>query len=305
MPLTLHQLRCFLATMECGSFTQAAQELTLSQPSLSEQVRLLERNLGVPLFHRLGRGVVATEAASALRPYALAALDAVAAGGSAVTAASRAESGNVRFGLFGAAHLYIASDLVSATMADHPRLRIALIGQNSRDVIADIQHGRLEAGLVALPVETNDHLNIRPVARDEIVYLSRDPNRAQQAVTPARLAEASLVLPEATWGERDYTRQQLMRSVQTAHHTLQPRIEVENVETALEIAANGHADTIAARGVLRRLAGQLPHPLFAAPLRPRLHDHFAIVHRHKTTLSYPTQTLIGHAARLLQEVTRG
>ena len=54
--VSLHQLRCYLATLEHGSFTAAAAELKLAQPSLSEQVRLLEQSLQSPLFQRVGRG---------------------------------------------------------------------------------------------------------------------------------------------------------------------------------------------------------------------------------------------------------
>ena len=50
--LSLHQLRCFLATYEHGSLTAAAEELGYAQPSVSEQVRALEKTLGVPLFRR-------------------------------------------------------------------------------------------------------------------------------------------------------------------------------------------------------------------------------------------------------------
>ena len=55
--LSLHQLRCFLATYEHGSLTGAAEELGYAQPSVSEQVRLLERSVGSSLFRRVGRGV--------------------------------------------------------------------------------------------------------------------------------------------------------------------------------------------------------------------------------------------------------
>ncbi|MFE9171662.1 LysR substrate-binding domain-containing protein [Streptomyces kebangsaanensis] len=98
----------------------------------------------------------------------------------------------------------------------------------------------------------------------------------------------------------------LLAAIQMAHRTLRPHIEVENVETALEIAARGHADTIAARGVVHRLAGQLPHRLHSAPLRPRLYDHVAIAHRRHTTLSRATRTLIDLATtRLRQATVRG
>ena len=55
--MTLQQLTYFLAAIEHGSFSAAANELLLAQPSLSEQIRRLEAELGVPLFVRAGRGV--------------------------------------------------------------------------------------------------------------------------------------------------------------------------------------------------------------------------------------------------------
>ena len=68
--MTLQQLQYVLAAFEHGSFSAAADALHLAQPSLSEQVRRLEAELGVALFPRVGRGLVATEAGRALRPHA-------------------------------------------------------------------------------------------------------------------------------------------------------------------------------------------------------------------------------------------
>ena len=66
---SLHQLRCFLATYEHGSLTAAAEELGYAQPSISEQIRSLEKSCGAQLFRRVGRGVVPTTVADALRPH--------------------------------------------------------------------------------------------------------------------------------------------------------------------------------------------------------------------------------------------
>ncbi|MDQ1739029.1 MAG: hypothetical protein QOE53_681, partial [Pseudonocardiales bacterium] len=107
--ISLHQLRCFLATVEHGSFTAAAAELGLAQPSLSEQVRLLEQGLNAPLFDRVGRGLLPTEAARALRPHAERALTAVAEAGRAVAAVREVLEGTIRFGVFGTARLYLGS----------------------------------------------------------------------------------------------------------------------------------------------------------------------------------------------------
>src|SRR5688572_4589787 len=104
--LSLHQLRCFLAAYEHGSFTAAASELGYSQPSLSEQIRLLERSLGASLFRRVGRGVAPTGAADALRPHAEATLAQADQARRAVAAVRSLESGTIRFGIFGTARLY-------------------------------------------------------------------------------------------------------------------------------------------------------------------------------------------------------
>jgi len=93
--LSLHQLSCFLATYEHGSLTAAAEELGYAQPSVSEQIRRLEGELGVRLFELVGRGLVPTEAAHALRPHAEQALAAVAQARTAATAVAELESGNL------------------------------------------------------------------------------------------------------------------------------------------------------------------------------------------------------------------
>ena len=68
--MTLQQLTYFLAAVEHGSFSAAAESLFMAQPSLSEQIRRLEAELGVALFARGGRGLELTEAGRLFRPHA-------------------------------------------------------------------------------------------------------------------------------------------------------------------------------------------------------------------------------------------
>ena len=104
--LSLHQLRCFLAAYESGSLTAAAEELGYAQPSVSEQIRSLERTLKTTLFRRVGRGVVPTTVADALRPHAEATLAAAEEARRAVASVTALETGTIRFGMFGTARLY-------------------------------------------------------------------------------------------------------------------------------------------------------------------------------------------------------
>ncbi len=276
--ISLHQLRCFLATLEHGSFTAAAGVLGYAQPSISEQVRLLEQGLDTTLFRRVGRGLVPTEAARALAPHAAAALAAVDEAGRAVASVRELLSGTVRFGMFRTARFYLTADLVADVLHQHPGVRLELVGQNSAEVLEHLRKGRLEAAVIALPVE-DENMVVTPVLRDELVYVSADPSRLHARVTPTALAAAQLVLPDASWRETDTTRRQLAQAVQRTGHSLRPRIEVEDTETALDIAARGLADTVTWRGVLHALGDRLPAGLAWAPLRPAMYETFAVVHR--------------------------
>ena len=300
--LSLHQLRCFTAAYEHRSFTAAAAELGYAQPSLSEQIKLLERTLGAQLFTRAGRGVVPTEAAEALRPYADAALAAARQARAAVAATSALQSGTVRFGIFGTARLYMGAALVSDVLERHPGLRVELIGQNSTEVIEELRRGRLETAMISLPI-ADEGMTVQPVAREELVYISTDPARVARPVTPKALAEAQLVLPETTWRTRDSTRVALNRFVQEAGRSLQTRIEVEDVETAVELVELGLADSVVQRAVLDELGPRLAPHARCVSLRPRLFDTIAVVHRRDAVLSPGARLVTELAVQRIRAVT--
>lgn len=300
--LSLHQLRCFVAAYEHRSFTAAALELGHAQPSLSEQVRLLERGVGAPLFVRAGRGVVPTEAAEALLPHAQRTLAAAAEARAAVLQVTALETGTVRFGIFGTARLYMGAALVDDVLAQHPGLRVELIGQNSSEVVEELRRGRLEAAMISLPI-ADEALTVRPVAREQLVYISADPARLRTPVSARVLAAAQLVLPEATWRTQDSTRVALSRFVQEAGLTLQTRIEVEDVETAVELVERGLADSVVQRSVLVELGPRLAPSTGWVPLRPRLYDTIAVVHRKGAVLSPGARLVTDLAVERIRAVT--
>ena len=300
--LSLHQLRCFVAAYEQQSFTAAAQELGFAQPSLSEQIRLLERSVGTSLFTRAGRGVVPTEAAHTLLPHAQRTLSAASEARAAVASVTTLETGTVRFGIFGTARLYMGAALISDVLTRHPGLRVELIGQNSTEVIEELRRGRLEAAMISLPID-DEGMTVRPVAREELVYISADPARLTSPVTAKGLAAADLVLPETTWRTQDSTRVALNRFVQEAGRALHTRVEVEDVETAVELVALGLADSVVQRGVIAELGPRLAPHVGAVSLRPRLYETIAIAHRKDASLSAGAQLAIDLAVRRIRDVT--
>jgi DNA-binding transcriptional LysR family regulator len=300
--LSLHQLRCFLVTYEQGSLTAAAESLGYAQPSVSEQIRNLEKTLGAQLFTRVGRGVVPTAVAESLRPHAERTLSAADEARRAVRAVTELETGTIRFGMFGTARLYAGASLVADVLARHPGVRVELIGQNSTDVQEDLRRGRIEAAMIAVPAVTTDGMQVTPVARDELVYISTDCDRLATPVTAARLARAELVMSETTWRADDSTRIILRAMVHELGGNPQTRIEVEDVETAVELVGMGLADSVIPKGAAEQLLPRLAPKAGWVSLRPRQFDTLAIVHRAGATLSPAARLMIELATRRIQAI---
>ncbi len=300
--LSLHQLTCFLATYEHGSLTRAAEELGYAQPSVSEQIRALEKSLGVPLFRRVGRGVVPTSVADTLRPHAERTIAAAEETRLAAQRVRRFETGTIRFGMFGIARLYAGARLIADVLERHPGVRVELVGQNSTEIQEDLRRGRLEAAMITIPQISSAGLNVTPVARDELVYLSADRRKLAAPVTAKQLGRASLVLADASFAANDSVRVLLRQMLHETGLNPETRIEVEEPEIAVELVGLGLADSVLPRGAAEQLIPRLaPHTGWVS-LDPQVFDMLAIVHRSGATLSPAAQLMIELATKRIQDV---
>lgn len=302
--LSLHQLTVFLSVYENGSLTRAAEELGYAQPSVSEQVRALEKSLGVQLFRRVGRGVVPTTVADTLRPHAERTLAAAEDTRRAAQQVKAFETGTIRFGMFGTARLYAGAGLVADVLERYPGVRVELVGQNSTEVAEELRRGKLEAAMIAVHSLESEGLEIRPVARDELVYVSSDPERLEHPITARRLAQASLVMPETTWRATDSIRIMLRQWLHETGLNPPTRIEVEDVEIAVELVGRGLADTVIPRGAAEQLLPRLAPHAGIQSLRPKLFDLFTVVHRRGATLSPAAELMIELATRRVTAIAQ-
>jgi DNA-binding transcriptional LysR family regulator len=287
--MTLQQLKYFLAAAEHGSFSAAAESLLLAQPSLSEQIRRLEAELGVALFARAGRRLVLTEAGRTLRPHAERTLREAEEAADSVRDVRELAGGTASFGTFGSAHHTLLGGLVEEFRHRYPNVRVRVVGQNSVEVADAIRDGEIEAGLVALPVDDRG-LEVRPAFREEIHYVSADPERVRKPMTIEDVAAAPLILYDARWGAVDPMRRQLAERAQQAAVRLEPEIEVEYLTAALELTARGLGDTIAEPTVI--VTRGFSRLLHSVSLDPPLYDMFAFVTRRNARLSPATRALM-------------
>src|SRR4051812_624846 len=157
----------------------------MAQPSLSEQVRRLEAELGVQLFARAGRGLTPTDAGETLRPHAERTLAAAEEARESVVDVRELRGGIATFGTWGTARYYPGTDIVAAFRRRHPEVRVRLIGQNSFEVVEAVRRGDIEAGMGSPPLD-DPRVHGQPIMRGEIGYPGAHPAPGRGPGTPAR-----------------------------------------------------------------------------------------------------------------------
>ena len=295
---TLQQLTYFVAAVEHGSFVAAAAACHVAQPSLSDQMRRLERQLGVTLFVRTNRRLQLTDAGRLVLPQARRILGEVGALSESVRHIRELSGGTVSFGTFSSAHLYLLTELVGEFRGRYPSVTTRVVGLNSSEVAEQVRQGTLEAGLVQLPIDERGLEVGPPVLLDSVVYVSSDGERARRPVTITDLAAAPLILSEARWGSDDPLRRTLTARARAAGVVLQPQIEVEFQTAAVELAAHGLGDSLVSY-LVTRWPG-FPGRLHWAPLDPPFIERFAFVTRANVTLSPATRIFMQMAHRHLR-----
>lgn len=136
----LRHLRYLLAVAEHGSFTRAAEALRISQPTLSQQIRQLERGVGVQLLDRTGRAVRVTDAGEAYVHYARRALRELAAAERAVADVQDLSRGVLRLAVTPTFTAYLVGPLVAALHLRHPGIALD---------VREMAQDRIESGLLA------------------------------------------------------------------------------------------------------------------------------------------------------------
>jgi DNA-binding transcriptional LysR family regulator len=169
--VTLRQLRTFKTVADLKSFSLAAQQLRLSQPSVSYQVKELEEALGLPLLDRMGKSVHLTEAGSILYSYSRRTLDVLDEAAVAFEEMRGIKRGNLRVGASTTVGIYLLPAALGAFKKLHPGIVISLeIGTRVR-VQEQVLSNELDLAVVG-PALKDPDLAILPFVSDELVVVA-------------------------------------------------------------------------------------------------------------------------------------
>lgn len=151
MAITLTQLRSFLAVVKTGSVTGAADELIVTQPSVSAAVSALSRELGVELTERVGRSVQTTPAGEAFAPYAGDVIGLLEQGARAAREAAEVADSEVRIAAVTTAGEFIVPPLIDAFSARFPNIRLSVEVANRARVFDQVRRHEADVGIGGRP----------------------------------------------------------------------------------------------------------------------------------------------------------
>jgi DNA-binding transcriptional LysR family regulator len=207
--LQLQQLRYFLAVVETRHFTQAADLLGVSQPTLSKQVHTLEATLGAPLFDRVRGAVALTAAGETLLPLARRMVADADAARDAVRDIAGLRRGEVRLG----ATPSLCSSLVPAVLrnfrAAHPSISLYVTEGSSPDLNADLLAHQLDLALIVAPEQGVDPgLDAVPILQESLVVASvaaGPPPTVSRELELTELQHTPMVMFRSGYDLRDVT----------------------------------------------------------------------------------------------------
>jgi LysR family hca operon transcriptional activator len=197
--MELRHLRYFIAVAETGSLTQAAQkQLRTAQPSLSRQIRELEREIGTALLVRKARGVELTASGRAFLDHARLALLQVDAARDAALRAGRPEKKSFVLGFLTGQEMIWLPETMRILQDVLPTTELMVLSQTSPELAADLARGTVDAAFLRKD-ERTPGLSFKLVAREPmIVLMGRDhPLAAKKAIAPKDLTKEMLVRPSS------------------------------------------------------------------------------------------------------------
>jgi len=167
--MELHQLRGFVLVARLGSFTRAAEELYLTQPALSLQVKALETELGERLFERGGRRLLLTPAGHILLERAERVLGLVDGARDDIAALRGLAQGRLAIGASDSYCLYLLPEIVRLYRERHPGVELRLTNCTSTEVAGLVADGEVDFGLVTLPIVHHRLTSTPLLAREDVL----------------------------------------------------------------------------------------------------------------------------------------
>ncbi|MGX9887939.1 LysR family transcriptional regulator [Streptomyces sp. NPDC002276] len=274
--MQFQQLQYFVAVAETRHFTRAADLVHVAQPSLSQQIKALERELGADLFLRARGNITLTDAGEALLPLARRILADADTARHEVLELVQLRSGRIRLGATPSLCTGLLPDVLRAFHDRYPGIRLLIEEGGSHDLVRELARGALDLALVVLPLPTpSPALTTVELLREDLVVVSSPeapvPGRGR-TVRIADLEGERLVMFRHGYDLRELT----VAACRTEGFEPDFAVEGGEMDAVLGFVRAGLGVAV----VPRMVATKSGRGLRVTPLaRPGLHRTIALAHR--------------------------
>lgn len=200
--VTLRQLRVFASIARHRSFTRAARELHLTQPAVSQQMKLLESEIGLPMFEHVGRRIHLTAAGEELQRYAMQTTDLLREASEAFAAMRGLKRGILKLGAVSTAK-YFAPSLLSTFKPDYPEVTIKFSVGNREEIVRQLAANEIDLVIMGRP--PRELVTVaEPFAKHPLVIIAAPdhPLAARRRISLKQLGAENFVIREEGSGTR-------------------------------------------------------------------------------------------------------
>jgi DNA-binding transcriptional LysR family regulator len=232
------------------NFSRAAEELLLTQPAVTQQVKALEDELGVPLFDRSGGRITLTAGSKVLLPLADQMKEISDQAFAAVAEASGEQAGKLAVGASQTIAQYLLPNFIAGFIKAHPRIRIVARSGNTKAMLDDLVAHHIQVALIEGPDQRKD-LNIEPFFQDHMVLVVPTSHEwADQEIDIEALKQQPLLMREFGSGSRRVVEKAII-GAGLRKKDLRIQMELDSTEGLLSAVETGLGVTFVSRWAVR------------------------------------------------------
>jgi len=169
--MEFHQLRYFVEVARQKNFSRAAEVCHVAQPSLSQQIKKLEEELGQPLIRRSRKGAQLTEFGESMLPQALQILSGAQNMQEEAAFGKEELSGRVSIGAIPTVAPYLMPSIIREVMQQYPEIQLRVIESTTDELVAQLREGRLDFALLSPPFDGDSEMNLSILLDDELLVV--------------------------------------------------------------------------------------------------------------------------------------
>lgn len=230
----LEYYRVFYYVAECKSLTKAAQALSISQPAVSQSMKMLEEALNVKLFVRTSRGIRLTPEGEILYEYVKSGYEQISSGEQVLKKLLNLEAGELHIGASDMTLRYYLLPFLEKYHEMHPGIKVKITNGPTPETLEKMQEGMFDFGLVSTPFESREGMEVMPVREIEDVFVAgRKYTRLKNHMTDFQeLTEYPIISLEKNTSTRKYMDELLLQN----QVVLNPEFELATSDMIVQFA---------------------------------------------------------------------